>query len=108
MDDTTIPTTSEEWFEVLTSEESETKNSYFAKPSNLIRDYRSEQATSNDYEGREILELLQNAADQAKEAGIDGRVVIELLPEGIVIANNGNAFSIGGVRSLQNAHLLIP
>jgi hypothetical protein len=105
MDDTTIPTTSEEWFEFLTSEESETKNSYFAKPSNLIRDYRSELATSNDYEGREILELLQNAADQAKEAGIDGRVVIELLPEGVVIANNGNAFSIGGVRSLQNAHL---
>tara|TARA_R110001583_G_scaffold18601_1_gene73828 strand:+ start:20314 stop:24513 length:4200 start_codon:yes stop_codon:yes gene_type:complete len=105
MDDTTIPTTSEEWFEVLTSEESETKNSYFAKPSNLIRDYRSEQATSNDYEGREILELLQNAADQAKESGIYGRVVIELLPEGIVIANNGNAFSIGGVKSLQNAHL---
>ncbi|MGI2104191.1 sacsin N-terminal ATP-binding-like domain-containing protein [Shewanella frigidimarina] len=105
MDDTTIPSTSEQWFEVLTSEEAETESSYFAKPSNLIRDYRSELATSNDYEGREILELLQNAADQAKEAGIDGKVAIELLPQGIVIANNGNAFSIGGVKSLQNAHL---
>ncbi|WP_394230699.1 DUF3883 domain-containing protein [Shewanella colwelliana] len=105
MDDTTIPSTSEQWFEVLTSEEAETESSYFAKPSNLIRDYRSELATSNDYEGREILELLQNAADQAKEASIDGKVAIELLPEGIIIANNGNAFSIGGVKSLQNAHL---
>ncbi|AWY00763.1 hypothetical protein A8139_12860 [Marinomonas primoryensis] len=105
MDDKTIPTTSEQWFEVLTAEEAETESSYFAKPSNLIRDYRSELATSNDYEGREILELLQNAADQAKEAGVDGKVVIELLPEGVIIANNGNAFSIGGVKSLQNAHL---
>ncbi|MCE2570538.1 DUF3883 domain-containing protein [Motilimonas eburnea] len=105
MDDTLIPSTSEQWFEILTAEEEKTKNSYFAKPSNLIRDYRSEIATSNDYEGREILELLQNAADQAREAGIEGKVVIELLPEGILIANNGIAFSVGGVKSLQNAHL---
>ncbi|MGF1716764.1 DUF3883 domain-containing protein [Photobacterium chitinilyticum] len=105
MDDSEIPSTSEKWFEILVAEELQTKNSYFAKPSNLIRDYRSEMATSGDYEGREILELLQNAADQAKEASIEGKVVIELLPHGLVIANNGNAFSVGGVRSLQNAHL---
>ncbi|KUI97521.1 sacsin N-terminal ATP-binding-like domain-containing protein [Vibrio sp. MEBiC08052] len=105
MNDSEIPLTSEQWFEILVAEESQTKNSYFAKPSNLIRDYRSEKATGNDYEGREILELLQNAADQAKEANVEGKVVIELLPQGLVVANNGNAFSIGGVKSLQNAHL---
>lgn len=105
MDDTLVPSTSEQWFEILVSEEKKTKNSYVAKPSNLIRDYRSEIATSHDYEGREILELLQNAADQAKELGIKGKVVIELLKEGILIANNGIAFSVGGVKSLQNAHL---
>ncbi|WP_210458757.1 DUF3883 domain-containing protein [Vibrio crassostreae] len=105
MDDTFVPSTSKQWFEILVSEETKTKNSYVAKPSNLIRDYRSEIATSNDYEGREILELLQNAADQAREAGIKGKVVIELLKEGILIANNGIAFSVGGVKSLQNAHL---
>ncbi|WP_318466907.1 DUF3883 domain-containing protein [Photobacterium leiognathi] len=105
MDDTLIPSTSQQWFEVLTAEEAETKNSYLAKPSNLIRDYLSELAISNDYEGREILELLQNAADQAKDADVKGKVVIEISPKGILIANNGSAFSIGGVRSLQNAHL---
>lgn len=105
MDKDWIPESSEEWFEFLISEENETKNSYFAKPSNLIRDYRSELATSQDYAGREILELLQNAADQAKEADVKGKVVIELSLEGIIIANNGSAFSTSGVKSLQSAHL---
>ncbi|MCU8426167.1 hypothetical protein OC506_20220, partial [Vibrio vulnificus] len=105
MDDTLIPSTSKQWFEILVSEENKTKDSYVAKPSNLIRDFRSETATSNDYEGREILELLQNAADQAREADISGKVVIELFKEGVLIANNGVAFSVGGVKSLQNAHL---
>ncbi|ENP8411673.1 DUF3883 domain-containing protein [Vibrio alginolyticus] len=105
MNDTLIPSTSKQWFEILVSEEKKTKDSYVAKPSNLIRDFRSETATSNDYEGREILELLQNAADQAREADISGKVVIELFKEGVLIANNGVAFSVGGVKSLQNAHL---
>lgn len=105
MDNSWIPESSEEWFEWLTNEESKTRNSYFAKPVNLIHDYGSERATKIDYEGREILELLQNAADQAKGTNERGRVVIELTHNGIVIANTGNAFSVGGIQSLQNAHL---
>lgn len=105
MDDSVIPTTSEQWFEVLRAEEQKTNKSFLAKPSNLISNYRGELATSRDYEGREILELLQNAADQAKGANISGKVIIELTPEGVLIANNGKAFSVGGVKSLQNAHL---
>lgn len=76
-----------------------------AKPANLISDYRNELATTRDYEEREILELLQNAADQAREAGVRGQVVIELMPEGLVIANKGASFSVGGVHSLENAYL---
>lgn len=105
MDDSIIPTTSEQWFEVLRAEEQKTKKSYLAKPSNLISNYRGELATSRDYEGREILELLQNAADQAKAENVSGKVVIELTEVGLLIANNGKAFSVGGVKSLQNAHL---
>lgn len=105
MDNSWIPESSEEWFEWLTNEESKTRNSYFAKPVNLIHDYGSERATKIDYEGREILELLQNAADQAKDSNERGRVVIELTHNGMVIANTGNAFSVGGIQSLQNAHL---
>ncbi|SEA10374.1 DUF3883 domain-containing protein [Alkalimonas amylolytica] len=105
MDDSIIPITSEQWFKVLRAEEQKTKKSYLAKPSNLISNYRGELATSRDYEGREILELLQNAADQAKAEKVSGKVVIELTEVGLLIANNGKAFSIGGVKSLQNAHL---
>lgn len=105
MDDSIIPTTSEQWFEFLRAEEQKTKKSFLAKPSNLISSYRGELATSRDYEGREILELLQNAADQAKAEDVSGKVVIELTEAGLLIANNGKAFSIAGVKSLQNAHL---
>ena len=41
MDNSWIPESSEEWFEWLTSEELKTRNSYFAKPVNLIHDYGS-------------------------------------------------------------------
>lgn len=105
MDDSIIPITSEQWFKVLRAEEQKTKKSYLAKPSNLVSNYRGELATSRDYEGREILELLQNSADQAKAEDVSGKVVIELTEVGLLIANNGKAFSIGGVKSLQNAHL---
>ncbi|MFV2044531.1 MAG: DUF3883 domain-containing protein [Anaerolineales bacterium] len=100
-----VPQTSTEWFDWLSAEEAKTSNSYLAKPSTLIASYRNEIATARDYEGREILELLQNTADQAREANLRGQVVIELLPEGLVIANNGTAFSVGGVLSLENAYL---
>ena len=105
MNDSLFPTTSAEWFDWLSAEEEKTRKSYLAKPATLVGNYRNEMATTHDYEGREILELLQNAADQAKEADVPGRVVIELLPEGLVIANSGAAFSIGGVLSLENAYL---
>ncbi len=45
MDNSWIPESSKEWFEWLTNEESKTRNSYFAKPVNLIHDYGSERAT---------------------------------------------------------------
>ena len=104
-DNSTVLKTTEDWFHWLSEEEAKTRNAYLAKPANLISDYRNELATTRDYQGREILELLQNAADQAREAEIPGKVVIQLTPEGLVVANNGTPFSIGGVLSLENAYL---
>jgi len=105
MDYSWIPQTQTEWLRWLSAEEAKTTKAYLAKPASLIGSYRSEIATTKDYEGREILELLQNAADQARETSVRGRVAIELLPEGLIIANNGAAFSVGGVLSLENAYL---
>ena len=105
MNDSRIPSSAKDWYEWLSKEEQKTRRAYLAKPATLIADYYKELATTRDYEGREILELLQNAADQAREASVSGRVIIELRPEGLIVANTGTAFSIGGVASLQTAHL---
>lgn len=87
--DSWIPETSAEWFSWLTREERKTREAYLAKPATLIADYRKEKEITHDYEGREILELLQNAADQAAEKKEKGRVVIELSHEGLIVANTG-------------------
>ncbi len=104
-DDSWIPNTPSEWFSWLTKEDSKTRKAYLAKPAILIADYRKENDITRDYEGREILELLQNAADQAAERDENGRVIIELKPEGLVVANTGMPFSVGGVLSLETAHM---
>lgn len=105
VDESWIPENPGDWFSWLEREEQKARNAYLAKPATLIADYAKEKSITRDYEGREILELLQNAADQARESGCAGRVVIELLPEGLVVANTGAAFSIGGVQALGTAHL---
>jgi len=103
--DTWIPQTAREWYEWLIREEEKTVAAYRDKPSLLIADYHRERAIARDYEGREILELLQNANDQAAERGERGRVLMELSPGGLIFANTGLAFSVGGVASLQTSHL---
>jgi hypothetical protein len=105
IDDSWIPKTTAEWFAWLAREEEKTRNSYLAKPATFISEYIKEKQIARDYEGREILELLQNAADQARENNSAGRVVIELLPDGLIVANTGAAFSVGGVQSLETTHL---
>jgi hypothetical protein len=100
-----IPETSREWYEWLAEEERKTVGKYLIKPTDLIADFRRERAEVLDYGGREILELLQNANDQAAERNQRGRVLIELLPTGLIVANTGLAFSVGGVGSLQASHL---
>lgn len=103
--DSWVPQTTKEWYDWLAEEERKTVAAYRNKPSLLIADYRREQDIARDYEGREILELLQNANDQAAERGERGRVLLELSQRGLIVANTGLAFSVGGVASLQTSHL---
>ena len=103
--DNWIPGSTEEWHQWLLREEEATIRAYREKPSNLIADYHRERAIARDYEGREILELLQNANDQAAEIGQPGRVLLEVSQERMIVANTGMAFSVGGVASLQTSHL---
>lgn len=100
-----VPSSVKEWHAWLSSEEARTFRVYKEDPNRFLADYRSEQQTVRDYEGREILELLQNANDAAAEKGIFSRVVISLSPEGLIVGNTGLPFSTGGIRSLRLAHL---
>jgi hypothetical protein len=103
--DSWVPQTTKEWHDWLAEEERKTVAAYCDKPALLIADYRREQDIARDYEGREILELLQNANDQAAEREEPGRVLLELSQRGLIVANTGLAFSVGGVASLQTSHL---
>jgi hypothetical protein len=104
-DESHIPASAGEWYELLSQLETETSESYLKKPANLVKDYRAEKAMSRDYEGRELLELLQNAADQAQDACVAGKVIIQVKKEGLLVGNTGTPFSIGGIESIENAHL---
>lgn len=100
------PNSPEEWHQWLLAKEEEKCRLYLADNGDqLVADCNNEQGLTHDYEGREILELLQNAGDAAAEAGIQGKVAIDLRRDGIVVSNTGFPFSAGGINSLRTAHL---
>jgi hypothetical protein len=89
------------WLAFLRAETDATRNVFMTKPKLLLGHVRSERQTADDYAGRELLELVQNAADAATEAGGSGRVRIEVGPTGLVVANTGLPFRTGGIESLM-------
>lgn len=99
------PKDGSDWQVWLASRRELTCQVYTIKPEQLVADYRREHAITRDYEGREILELLQNASDAARTANEPGRVYIELSSAGLVVANTGEPFTRGGLMSLQTADL---
>lgn len=99
------PKTEAAWIEWLADAERLLKEEYLRRPKRLIADYRTERGITHGYQGREILEMLQNAGDAAEKAGIRGRIRIELCRHGVLVANTGQGFDDGGVDSLQTANL---
>lgn len=95
----------DEWWAFLNQELAASVAAYVAKPALLRRDFNDERQVSDDYAGRELLELVQNAADAASENGGNGRVLIEVTKWGLFVANTGQPFRPSGVSSLMTAHL---
>lgn len=75
---------------------------YQADASRVIADYRAERQYTADYEGRQILELLQNADDAETD-----NILIEINTSNntLSISNNGVPFSLEGVKSLMLANM---
>ena len=68
----------------------------------IISDYRAERECTKAYNGRQILELLQNADDAQTDKV---RITLDLSKQELTIANNGVPFSVDGIRSLMLANL---
>ena len=96
---------SDEWIAWLSLQEEQRIHSYSLVPDQLIADYRRERQITRDYQGREILELLQNANDAAAEKNTKGKVKLILSQDRLIIANTGRPFTIGGVQSLRISDL---
>ena len=94
-----------EWIQWLADQEDLLKREYLHRPMRLISDYRREKEITHGYQGREILELIQNGADAAGQARVRGHVRIELSRRGVIAANTGLPFQANGVNSLQTANI---
>ena len=74
---------------------------YSANPKEIARDYTIEKGITEEYDGRQLLEMLQNVDDtKSKKAKIDWKKKDKTL----TIANYGEAFSFEGIESLMRSH----
>ena len=80
------------------------KNVYRIDPNIIIEDYRREVEKIEEYNGRQLLEMLQNADDEAVTKK-NKTCYIKLTKNQLIIANNGNKFSEGGIESLMYSNL---
>ncbi len=73
----------------------------YKSASRITSDYRGEVGITAAYNGRQILELLQNADDEGTD-----KVLIELDTRNktLTISNNGNPFTVEGIASLMIAN----
>lgn len=79
------------------------KSIYIQDSSICISFYNEERERKNEYNGRQLLELLQNAEDAATRE-LSG-VSIRLSENEFVFANNGKPFSTKGIESLMTPNV---
>jgi hypothetical protein len=81
----------------------QTIETYKIKPINIVADFNREVDIKNDYQGRQIFELMQNADDQfINENECNVKVKIEIVENKFIIQNSGEPFDIDGIESLMN------
>lgn len=80
----------------------ENRQTYLNFPKRIISDYNNENGSIKEYNGRQILELLQNA-DDANSKSVN--IIFDKDERRLSIANVGEPFSVGGIQSLMLANL---
>ena len=82
-----------------------TKKVYLLSPQRMFSEYNGEKENVKNYNGRQLLEMLQNADDAASEAKDQKKVLIKLVGDKLIIANTGYKFSEEGLNSIFHSHL---
>lgn len=80
------------------------RQEYLQAPLRIVEDYNNENKNIDEYNGRQLLEMIQNANDESDTLK-SKKVFIKVDEKSLIIANNGNAFSLGGVESLMYSDL---
>lgn len=80
----------------------ENRKTYSDSHKRIISDYNRENESIKEYNGRQILELLQNADDANSKAV---NIIFDKVECKLSIANVGESFSVGGIESLMLANL---
>lgn len=94
----------DQWRKWLTKRLGRRLGTFHNEPEEMIAAFERERASIDQYRGREVLELLQNADDAGVGYGRN-RALIRFWPEGLCVANSGVPFSAAGVGSLIISHL---
>lgn len=72
---------------------------YLTDPLLIVQDYNGEQKMVSEYDGRQLLEMLQNANDACITKSKQ-ECYIELTNDTLIIANNGTGFTQRGIEAL--------
>ncbi|MEZ4841914.1 MAG: DUF3883 domain-containing protein [Flavobacteriaceae bacterium] len=80
------------------------KKVYLTDSNIILEDFRKEKEKIEEYNGRQLLEMLQNADDEAITEK-EKTCYIKLTENQLTIANNGRKFSEGGIESLMYSNI---
>lgn len=88
--------------EKIKKEINDINDTYLKNAIYIIQDYNSENKTRDDYKGRQIFELLQNADDCYTSEITDIVVKIQLKGNYLIFQNTGSPFNARGITSLMH------
>lgn len=77
---------------------------YLTDSNIILEDYLKEKEKIEEYNGRQLLEMLQNADDEVITEK-EKTCFIKLFENQLIIANNGRKFSEGGIESLMYSNI---
>ncbi|RZJ66758.1 MAG: DUF3883 domain-containing protein [Flavobacterium sp.] len=91
-------------YEFINEELEKRERDYISSPAYLVEHYNIEQQNIESYNGRQLLEMIQNADDACENAQVK-KVVISLDNNYLNISNNGEPFNEDGYRSIIYSNL---